>query len=116
VELEHGISFNKPYVKVAIQYPNQGPLKNKFKSTGSSSSITMDTAEILIPLSVIGDDVFCVAMVMRTSNSPTEYEVVAPYPGAVPMANPFYWQEQERLAYFMMVSVKEFINQWKLKE
>ncbi len=116
MEVEHGIIFNKPYVKTNYNAFNPFVVKEKTRMTGHSSPYTGDNSEILIPISVIDDGVFCVAMILRTSTTPTEYEAIAPsYPGGMPTTNSFYWQENERLAYFSVISIKDFIEHWKIK-
>lgn len=114
--MEHGIQFNKPYTR-ASWHTDTTNVKSKIRLTGTSYGGVSDTPEILIPLSVIGEEVFSVSMMFRTLNTETEYEVVGPnYPGGMPTTNSFYWQESERLAYFTMTPLKSFIDEWKLRE
>lgn len=119
MDAEHGISFNKPYVmatsNISVDHRSL-ILKSRYKQNGSGANGAMQTNEVLVPIAIIDDDVFCIAMVNRVYTSQTEQEIVTPYQGAMPQIQSFYWNEQERLAYFDLIPIKVFIDQWKVRD
>jgi hypothetical protein len=118
--MEHGIIFGKPHISAHaggdVLEPNSNvKFSNKVSGTSYSGS-TLDYPEILIPLTIIDDKVFCIAIVKRTSSSPTEYDVISQYQGSPPVAQPYHMSDTERLSYFVMPQVKSFIKDWKTAE
>jgi hypothetical protein len=112
--MEHGIIFNRPYTNgSSIEVPQFTKNRQENMSQNYSGAISQDQQQLLIPIAVVGDRVFCHTLQKRTSATPTEWRNPT-YQGGQPQ--PYYIQETEYVSFYGMPLVKDFIEFWKLVE
>ncbi len=112
--MEHGIIFNRPYTNGSgLDIPQFTKSRSENMSQNYSGATAQDIQQVLIPIAVVGDRVFCHTLQKRTSATPTEWRNPT-YPGGQPQ--PYHIQETEYISFYSMPDITTFIACWKMVE